>query len=833
MVSTRKFSEFTAAGDLELGNIAVGLEAGVNAKFDVPLQFLPTGDTASRPLFPPTPSIRYNTDSSLFEFWNGLAWEDLSVGSDVSNATNIGLGIGIFSSKVGSVLEFKSLTDGPNVVITDNGTEVDISLINVITDTQGIAPPGGFLLYGPLATELAGFKALIAGTGMQLSATDTEITITNIATANGFPFQRTFFVALGGSDTNTGTTINDPFLTIQAAINAAQLFPVANTVRNVINIMDAGTYSEALTISNLTVDIYAPNATFFNGSLTMNAPVVPTSGAASGNRICFKSWIDVTYTDIAGGVPTVNYNNINLLIDYVYNSDITINNRGVEHNFNYWDAATCTITALTNSPSVDIVFAINNTGPTFPSPLTTVVLPTYVNVTGFIGTLNLTPGLSVNVGSTDQNIDIKWADHIVRGTPAGSNVLLKISSGLNSIAPIGWQALFVRDAGNGGNLKITTDAGINLICTAQEPQTEGDGGWFILKKAANNEWFVGGIIQGSQNTTSIYVSKLYGDDSVADGSMNRQFSTIQAAVNFVGAPANRTTIFITDDESYDENVVVSQPNINIQGLQASIDASVGDALTVTTVAGVNVFFLGAISAIGVGNFALRSTGGAASVVVARVVSIPDGDVENASGSILINAQVMLADLINVGTGSIFYNTTLKGGVETPGAGNIDGLSINGTSQSFNIGGTLSVNNAYSFPTVDGASGDVLTTDGFGGVTFQPTGVGYYSLPLNNVVGVAQAAAIDNGYICQNAALTTVTLPAIAPLGSVVKVYGQGAGGWTLAANAGQTIGYGSVNTSVAGSLSSVDSSNLVLVTCLVANTTWRVDYAFSAGLTVV
>jgi hypothetical protein len=56
-----------------------------------------------------------------------------------------------------------------------------------------------------------------------------------------------------------------------------------------------------------------------------------------------------------------------------------------------------------------------------------------------------------------------------------------------------------------------------------------------------------------------------------------------------------------------------------------------------------------------------------------------------------------------------------------------------------------------------------------------------------VSGTAVQAAIDHGYLLTNSLLTTVTLPASANPGDIVRVSGAGAGGWTIAQNPGQCI----------------------------------------------
>lgn len=102
-----------------------------------------------------------------------------------------------------------------------------------------------------------------------------------------------------------------------------------------------------------------------------------------------------------------------------------------------------------------------------------------------------------------------------------------------------------------------------------------------------------------------------------------------------------------------------------------------------------------------------------------------------------------------------------------------------------------------------------------------------------VAGTTQAAAVDTGYIINNAAATTVTLPATAAVGSRVIVKGVGAGGWVVTANAGQTIRFGAVVTATAGTMTSSLGTDSVQLTCIVANTTWVVDYAVSSGLNLV
>lgn len=69
----------------------------------------------------------------------------------------------------------------------------------------------------------------------------------------------------------------------------------------------------------------------------------------------------------------------------------------------------------------------------------------------------------------------------------------------------------------------------------------------------------------------------------------------------------------------------------------------------------------------------------------------------------------------------------------------------------------------------------------------------------------------------------VVLPAVFNAGDECAVMGLGSAGWTLVANALQTIKFGSETTSTAGSISSDIQYANIFVRGLVANTTWTVE----------
>ena len=66
---------------------------------------LPTGSAANRPDNPAFGMIRYNTDSSLVEFFNGSVWSSLSTGGSITYTVDDFTGNGIQTVFVMSVAE--------------------------------------------------------------------------------------------------------------------------------------------------------------------------------------------------------------------------------------------------------------------------------------------------------------------------------------------------------------------------------------------------------------------------------------------------------------------------------------------------------------------------------------------------------------------------------------------------------------------------------------------------------------------------------------------------------------------------------------------------------
>jgi hypothetical protein len=123
-------------------------------------------------------------------------------------------------------------------------------------------------------------------------------------------------------------------------------------------------------------------------------------------------------------------------------------------------------------------------------------------------------------------------------------------------------------------------------------------------------------------------------------------------------------------------------------------------------------------------------------------------------------------------------------------------------------------------------------NGTGSITLNATGLG---VSWTVVTGTTQAAAVNSGYIANNAGLVTITLPATSAVGDAVIVTGiNNNTGWKVAQNAGNQIFFGTSSTTsgTGGSLASSQTRDTVHLVCMTANATWNVVSAIG-NITVV
>lgn len=183
------------------------------------------------------------------------------------------------------------------------------------------------------------------------------------------------------------------------------------------------------------------------------------------------------------------------------------------------------------------------------------------------------------------------------------------------------------------------------------------------------------------------------------------------------------------------------------------------------------------------------------------------------------------------------NTTPAVTLTLPAAAQNNSGKIYYLKDSSGTAGTTPITVATTSPdTLDGSASKSIGVD-YGWMMVFSDGVNWFildnsqpagSFTWNAVSGTSQAAIQQNGYYCNNVALTTVTLPTTCQAGMMVAVVAVGAGGWQLAQNAGQTVRIGNqlTTTGATGYLQSSATGDVAWLLCVTANTTFVVTDAF-------
>lgn len=223
-------------------------------------------------------------------------------------------------------------------------------------------------------------------------------------------------------------------------------------------------------------------------------------------------------------------------------------------------------------------------------------------------------------------------------------------------------------------------------------------------------------------------------------------------------------------------------------------------------------------------------GGSLDVNGQKIVSVTNGNIDiepNGTGNVLLGNFTFDADQ-TVGAGQDNYVLTFDNGTglisleaATGGGGYTDLTEfVDQTAWRLFYSNTDGDVTELAF----GSSGTYLKSNGASSAPTWATPAGGGGLTWNEVTGTTQAAAVNNGYITNNASLVTVTIPTTAAVGDTVRVAGRGAGGWKIAQNASEIIHFGSTDTTTGtgGSLESTNRYDAVELVCIVADTEWVV-----------
>lgn len=293
------------------------------------------------------------------------------------------------------------------------------------------------------------------------------------------------------------------------------------------------------------------------------------------------------------------------------------------------------------------------------------------------------------------------------------------------------------------------------------------------------------------------------------------------------------------------NLLLSAGNVNIPATTSAVGQYQIAGQTALHAYGTNNIFAGAScgnftgtgtvnTAVGQGSFT-AFTAGSQNTLVGHGTgqSITSGN---------YNVGLGYWSAINTGTGSSNICINNNGAVESNALriGSATGAGAQQLAAAFicgidgvNVGSVAKVvtmaSDQLGTATITAGTG-ILVTPAANTITISTTN----SILWVEVTGTTQSMAVDTGYIANNAALVTLTLPAVAVVGDRVRVAGKGAGLWRIAQNALQVIHFGATDSTigVGGSVTAILRYDCVELLCITDNTDWVV-LSSVGNLTVV
>lgn len=469
-----------------------------------------------------------------------------------------------------------------------------------------------------------------------------------------------------------------------------------------------------------------------------------------------------------------------------------------------------------------------------------------------LGTLTAGSGVSIANGvgtitiSASGSVPIIFAADVGTASPAANTITLAGAHGINTSATGSTVTTAINNAITLGDLSAI-GAGSNALTatTGDIAITAGN-----LKLANTNTGATAGIILFGGNrfisnfgTGNTFAGQTSGNTTVS-GSFNTGIGS-NALLSITSGSANTCVGYGCGTNLID---TIQNSALGYNALTSTADRCVAigfQALTACTLPGQNVA-IGVAAAqaltsgtetVAVGYQSLTSCTGSFNTAVGfdSAPSITSGTNNTCVGgkalfSLLTGTQNICmgysAGIIYTGseTGNILIgNQGVLGESLVIRIGGITGLEPAKQTTCFIAGITGNTVSNQQFVTINSATGQLgVSASGGGGITW------------TEVTGTTQAMAINTGYILNNAGLVTATLPSTAAQGSIISVAGKGAGGWLIAQNAGQTIHFGSVNTTTGagGSLASTNRYDSIQLLVITANTDWLVLSA-QGNITVV
>lgn len=337
---------------------------------------------------------------------------------EANTASNLGAGNGVFASKLGVDLRFKSIVAGTNVSITNDSTTITINATGGSGETNtasnlGVSGEGVFA--SKVGVDLQ-FKKLIAGTNVSLSSDSNAITIN--ATGGSGETNTASNLGAGQGVYSTKVGVDLRFKSLVAGTNVS-----LSSDSNQITINATGGSGETNTASNLGLTGEGVFASKVGVDLQFKKLIAGTNTTLSSdaNSITINSTGGGSDSVILRRVTTTNANDVQIL---AYGSSTDINNITVIKSTN--TVTLSTIASGVRLISVQAYFSGTDVGSNtniniaYPEPngATTLAESLLPTVTRYTTTFNPFGTQAGSITNTSGVITVQHSGGVVANNPA-------------------------------------------------------------------------------------------------------------------------------------------------------------------------------------------------------------------------------------------------------------------------------------------------------------------------------------------------------------------------------------------------------------------------------